>query len=381
MDSSLLPFDAPLERYRERAALLLTGQREGDAAASAFFQRHHPRFREPGLAWKERAAAAEEVAQAEFEKDDAELALARAHSFADWDALATYAASVAEPGSRVRRFEAAIEALLDGDLPGLDELLTADPGIVHLRSERRTCFDPPPRHRATLLHYLAANGVESHRQRSAPNAVQLAGRLFSAGADPDALAGAYGGEAGTLVLLVSSTPPATAGVQVPLIHALLDAGAEVEGVGSGRWVSPLHTALVFGFEDAALALLSRGAAVRTLPIAAGLGRVDLVREQLPAAPAEERHAAFALAAQLGRETIVALLLAAGEDPNRFHPDGYHAHGTPLHHAALRGHVGVVRLLLACGARKEVRDRIWGGTPAGWAEHGGHNELAAQLRMR
>ena len=45
--------------------------------------------------------------------------------------------------------------------------------LVHARSERVTAQDPPV-HRATLLHYLAANGVEGLRQRSPANAAEIA---------------------------------------------------------------------------------------------------------------------------------------------------------------------------------------------------------------
>ena len=136
-------------------------------------------------------------------------------------------------------------------------------------------------------------------------------------------------------LLVSSTPPAKAGVQVPLVHVLIDHGAAVTPTGEGHWTSPLITALVFGFADAARALVERGAPVDTLAAAAGLGRIDTCRRMLPSASADDRHRALALAAQLGHPEIVALLIDAGEDPNRFNPPGTHAHSTPLHQAIAR----------------------------------------------
>ena len=32
----------------------------------------------------------------------------------------------------------------------------------------------PPVHRATLLHYVGANGVEAYRQKTPPNATEIA---------------------------------------------------------------------------------------------------------------------------------------------------------------------------------------------------------------
>jgi ankyrin repeat protein len=259
-------------------------------------------------------------------------------------------------------------------------LLDGDPSLVHARSTRVTCFDPPV-HRATLLHYLAANGVEQHRQRSPANAAAVARTLLEAGADPDALADMYGGRCTTLSMLVSSTPPTEAGVQVPLIETLVEFGAGVEPQGGGAWTSPLITALTFGFTEAAAALVRLGARVDTLAAAAGLGRAADVARLLPNSPASDRHRALALAAQLGHVAVVETLLDAGEDPNRFNPPGAHAHATPLHHAALHGHADVARLLVERGARVDIRDTIYDGTPRGWAQHGGHEGLADWLRSR
>ena len=74
------------------------------------------------------------------------------------------------------------------------------------------------------------------------------------------------------------------------------------------------------------------------------------------------------------------LLDAGEDPNRYNPQGTHAHATPLHQAAFRGHTDVVRLLVERGARTDIRDTIHKGTPLDWALHGGREQVAAYLRL-
>jgi len=39
---------------------------------------------------------------------------------------------------------------------------------------------------------------------------------------------------------------------------------------------------------------------------------------------------------------------------------------------------VVRLLVERGARLDLKDVLWQGTPAGWAQHAGHAELAEYL---
>jgi ankyrin repeat protein len=342
MDLKPLPFDAPLERYEGQVAELQAAKRLGP--------------------------------------DETRLAVARLHVFGGWPVLVEYALAVAREGSPVVRFEAAVEAVVDGDVERLAAMLRADPGLVRARSTRVTPHDPPV-HRATLLHYVAANGVEGYRQRTPKNAVDVARTLLDAGAEVDALADLYGQGCTTMSLLVSSCHPAEAGLQVPLASLLLDYGASVEGDGSGRWSSPLMTALAFGYTRTAEALAARGARNDSLPAAAGLGRADEVRRLLPSADAEARHKALALAALHGQVDALRLLLDAGEDPNRFNPEGNHAHSTPLHQAALAGHEAVVRLLVERGARLDVKDAIYRSTPLGWALHGGRAEIAEFLRSR
>ena len=276
------------------------------------------------------------------------------------------------------RFERAVEAVIDGDLDTLRTLLHEDPALVHARSTRVTDGDPPV-HRATLLHYVAANGVESERQRSPKNAAQVAKALLEAGADPDALCDAYASQCTTMALLVSSTPPARAGVQVPVLNMLIDHGAAVTPKGEGNWTSPLLTALVFGFKDAADTLVTRGAPIDTLAAAAGLGRIDDVRRMLPTATGDDRHRGLALAAQLGHADIVRLLLDAGEDPNRYNLPGTHAHSTPLHQAIAAGHLDVVKLLVEHGASLDLKDTIHRGTPLGWAKYCDQPAIADYLQ--
>ena len=77
--------------------------------------------------------------------------------------------------------------------------------------------------------------------------------------------------------------------------------------------------------------------------------------------------------------MVRLLLDAGVDPSRYNPAGFHAHSTPLHQAALGGHFDTVKLLVERGARLDLKDTIWQGTPEGWALHAGQTRIAEYFR--
>jgi len=380
MDFRAVPFRSPLSSYERQAESLLAGQRAGDRGALDLFHRKHPRFLDDKIKWLPKFIPDDEIRATTLSLDDARLTIARSYDFLDWPSLVAYLEALEREGG-VLEFESAVEAVVDGDLAALAMALRRDPALVHARSGRVCSFDPPV-HRATLLHYVAANGVEAHRQRTPPNAVEIAGALLEAGAEPDALADMYGVECTPMSMLVSSSHPAEAGVQVPLVELLLDFGAAIEGRGTRKWGGPLATALIFGKVDAAKALAQRGAHI-DLPAAAGLGLVDEVATLLPAADALARQRSLSLAAQQGHAAIVGLLLDAGEDPNRYNPESNHPHTTPLHQAVLGGHETVVRLLVARGARLDMRDTIWRGTPLGWALHGGGKagaQMAQCLRL-
>lgn len=115
------------------------------------------------------------------------------------------------------RFAAALALTLHGRVGALRALLRREPDLVRARSAYG--------HRATLLHYLAANGVEIRHQVVHERAPKVAVVLLEAGAEVDAPMRAYGGEHRTLSLLLSSAHPRAAGVAEDLAHVLRAGGA------------------------------------------------------------------------------------------------------------------------------------------------------------
>lgn len=375
-----LPLRSSLNQFESQASDLFTAWNAGDADAIQLFRENYPPFLDERITWLPKNLSDAEIQNAKLDLASAQRALAHWYSFQSWERLVEWVEAVAQQDSPVSKFESAVECVISGDVEALQRLLRENPPLIQARSTVVTHYDPPV-HRATLLHYIAANGVEGYRQKSPKNAVDVAKALLDAGAEVDALAAMYGGECTTMSMLVSSSPPADAGVQVALVDVLVDYGAAVEARGAGDWTSPLMTALTFGFLETANALVRRGAQVRTVAAAAGLGRLTEVRELLAGASAEDRHRALALAAQLGHAEIVRVLLDAGEDPNRYNPKAHHSHATPLHQAALAGHDGVVKLLVERGAKRDLKDTIYQSTPLGWAEYAGQTEIAKYLRAQ
>jgi hypothetical protein len=197
MNLTPAPFDSKLDVYQKQAEELLAAWRSGDPEAIETIRHNHPGFLKEDIKWLPRDLTEADLRSAPFDLPDAQLALARWYSFADWQALERYVGEVGQRDSPVWRFESAVEAVIHGDANRLAELLRNDPELVRARSTRVTPHDPPM-HRSTLLHYVAANGVEGYRQKTPGNAVQIARMLLEAGAEADALADMYGGECSTM---------------------------------------------------------------------------------------------------------------------------------------------------------------------------------------
>jgi ankyrin repeat protein len=357
-----LPFTAPIGAYLDQAQSLLADLHAGDEPAAWRLKWEHPRFRDQRVA---------DVRSAALDLEDAKLVTARSYAFESWDDLGAFAERATSDRGIVR-FETAVDALIAGDRDVLEALLREDPALVGARSARR--------HGATLLHYVAANGVEGWRQRTPPNAVEIARLLLDAGADPNALADMYDARCTTLSMLVSSSPPADAGLQLALAELLVDRGATLDAPGS-PWNAAVLTALAFGFLDTARALAARDDRVRDIAVAAGLGLLGETARLLPSAEPERQRAALTLACMHGHVRVAQLLLDAGVDPSQYNPAGFHAHSTPLHQAVWSNREPVVRLLVERGARPDMRDLVYDATPLDWAVYGQRSEIADYLRDR
>jgi ankyrin repeat protein len=390
MDTLPLPPRPNLEQYKKRAKDLVTASRSADRNAvrewandwvhalaqlhgitvSPFIQASIDRAIETIEARVRQIGDRSNAKGGRFTLSDAQFLIAGAHGFENW---AEFAGHIERMTSGSRRdpkgqeFEAAVDAVVAGDIATLESLLRKQPDLVRERSERK--------HRATLLHYVAANGVEDYRQKTPPNAVAIARVLLEAGAEVDAIANTYGGGKAqtTMNLLVSSVHPSAAGLQAELVETLLDFGAAINGLEDDS--SPLITALAFGYDDAAQVLANRGTRVDNVIVAAALGRDDTLRSLvvdketlrpgvplvapawlgLPSYPAAHIELAFIWACKFGRTSVVEFLLRLGIDPASRDNEM-----TALHWAAAFQQMDVIHLLLKHGAPLEV-ENAWGGT--------------------
>lgn len=289
----------------------------------------------------------------------AQFLVARAHGFLSWPTFAKHIQSLGQPGSPEYTYEKAVEAIVEGNAETLARLLRQHPGLVRARSTRE--------HRATLLHYVSANGVEGYRQKSPQNAAAITRILLDAGADVDATTDVYEGKCTALGLVATSAPPAAAGVQRDVIDVLLEYGASMDRRGSvGRRDLLVRGCLANGQPAAAEHLAIRGAPL-DLAGAAGLGRVDALRPLVPRASRKALVDAFMYACAYGQPATVDFLIADGVDVDATLESPWHGVGhTGLHVAAFHGQLEAVKILLRHHARVDLVDETWKTPPLVWA---------------
>jgi hypothetical protein len=353
-----LPPNPSLDHLKYQAKDLLKAKAARDPAAAQLIREFHPRFR--------RATDAE-IFGARLKLSDAQLTIAREAGFPSWTRLKRH---IEKPTLLDRldlphheriedaAFRRAVDLLDAGDVAGLRAHLKTHPQLARQRIlfEGGNYFRNP-----SLLEFIAEN--PTRHSKLPENIVEIGRVILDAGAELAAINE-------TLGLVATGSVPRECHVQRRLIDLLCDRGADPD--------SAIEAAALHGEFDSVHALLARGARL-TLPVAAALGRTDDAQRLLPTAKSDERHLALTLSALFGHVEIVRLLLDVGEDPNRYNAG--HSHSTPLHEAAGAGHEAVVQLLIERGARLDLKDVLWHGTPAGWARHAGRTELAEYLERQ
>jgi|SRR5215510_8867306 len=282
-----------------------------------------------------------------------------------------------------QKFHPAIEAINSGDIDALRALLNQDPSLATARSSKS---------HPSLLQCLTLDA------RDVPNKVEMAKILVDAGAEIN----------GPLLACASIN-------NVEVADYLLDVGAAIDGTGD--W-SPLEEALYWGNDEVRDLLLKRGASVHNLRIAAGLGRLDLIKDFFNKDQSLKREAgeihwpfedaltsnsprevrtkpqrnerwahqsldiinnAFVYACMQNHLDAAKFLLQQGADINSI-PPGFHYPGTALHNAAVHGHRRMVEWLIENGADPDAKDGERGGSAASWAAYGGHLELKDYLEQ-
>jgi len=290
------------------------------------------------------------------DEENARRIIAHVHHFTTWDDYTQFRKELRQD-TTLQQFEMAADAVTAGDAARLKALLTQNQDLIRLRSRRN--------HHSTLLNYVGANGFERYRQKTPPNAVEIAGILLDAGAEIDAWGDMYRGTS-TLGLVATSVHPVMAGLQEQLMDILIRHGAD-----PNHAVAPDYTegnlilaCLHNGRGEPVHYLASRGAAV-DLEGAGSLGDLEKIRtyfnvdgDLLDQRWTGKLDGCLIWACVYGHRSVVDFLLAHGCSVNT----NWDA-TTPLHSAAYGGQVELVRLLLDKGADREAINE-YGGTVLG-----------------
>jgi hypothetical protein len=389
-DALPLPSRPNVEQYKKLAKNLQHACKSGNAGAirewAARWAEALARLRGQGTTLEAQREIQRDIARVErlwhtIQKSNEPLAhctlagaqffVARCHGFTSWPKFIKHLEAILRDNSPVLQFEAAVDAIVTGDVEMLGKLLRDNPELARARSTRE--------HRSTLLHYISANGVEDFRQKTPKNIVEIAKLLLDAGADVNADSEAYGGRSSTLGLVSTSCHPQEARVQIPLMELLIERGAILDGSGGGSAVTDsLHN----GRGEAAELFAEHGARL-DLEGAAGVGRLDVVRSFFddhgglrPSATPKQMKDGFAWACEFGRTAVVDFLLQKGIEVKEKLP---HNGQTGLHWAAVGGHASTVGLLLERGAPVYAKDESFGGTALEWALYGWGNSSVMSER--
>jgi hypothetical protein len=336
-----LPIGIDLDQYKTQAKELLKEARADRPEALARLRQHHPKHKSSVAPDHIRLAAAQ-------------LVIARENGFPSWTRFKEFLL-----------FRNAVNVLDSGDLPQLKALLQDHPFLVRYRCRTGAWYEAGYFAGAKLLYHVAGNPDRGPLPR---NILDIARLLVRHDFDPKAAE--Y-----TIGLLLTSKRASEAGVALPLLDLLVRAGARFDLDAPDVLGMPLLNMAPATAE----ALVRRGAKM-DIRYAAALGNVEsvesMLQETVGPALLEE---ALAFACIRGQTQAASVLSHHGAKGDVLVTPGGQTPRTALHEAANRGYLDIVKILLDSGAQTTVVEPHWGGTPADWAEHGGHPEAAALLR--
>ena len=241
-----------------------------------------------------------------------------------------------------------------------------------------------------LVERLLAAGAPRERTLLAAacsGSVDLVGRLLAEGASPN-----EEDQYGYTPLSIACSKG-----KADVVRCLIEAGASVD-VQDHMGLSPLMDACTWGRAEIVEILLQAGANLElvdtcretALHKAAWRGKPECVRLTLDAGANPnvcDRYATPLMDASVqGYQDSVAMLLAAGADPNAKLPKfrrhglcaGFRKGATALMMAARQGNLSIVEALLAAGADPKARDS-GRRTALDFAADAGHVEIAERLR--
>lgn len=251
-------------------------------------------------------------------------------------------------------FLKAVEAIDAGDISLLSRLLDENPELIVKRLDTPTegYFRHP-----YLMWFVADNPIR--HEKLPPNIVDITRTLIDT-ARSNASESFQEQIDYTLGLVATGRIPGESGVQDEWIDLLIDSGAQ-PGNGVG--------ALAHGNINAAKHLIRRGEKL-TLATAVGLDCEEDVHRLSKVAAKSDLELALMMASFYGMAKWISYLINLNVNVNAYldRASGFHSHASALHQAVFSGSLESVKLLVDAGADLNAVDRIYDGTPLGWAQY-------------
>lgn len=391
------PFQKNIQYYKERAEGLYSVYRTNQKRSFELIRRFHPNYQK---------ATDDEIQAADISVEDCQWVFAREHGFQDWEALSQHIRAL-EQGEVKEPFLDAFEAIKADDFAEFKKIINENPDL--------------PNTRGTNGNSLLNLSVSFKRS-------DMVSHLIESGADVD------------LPNNKGWTPlhQAVYGNLPEMTQKLLEEGASIELMAHGEGGTPLAVALFWGHRQLADQLSEYGIYPNNLRIAAGLGRLDLMKtffnddgslteaaflhrefhrphSGFPAwTPRHDQQEvldeALVFAAKCGRtkafpfliehganingepyngtplhwaargekQEAIAWLLDHGADIHQKANFGGESELPPLHVAAWAGKTENALYLVERGGDLGFRDHKYYGNARGWANHNGHPETSKAL---
>lgn len=248
----------------------------------------------------------------------------------------------------------AVEAIDSGNIRELRKILEDHPEIVRER------FDSPEEgyfKNPYLLWFIADNPI---RHPGLPENIVEITTLIIKYAKKEAPDSFQYQLDYTLELVATGSIPRKCGVQIELIDLLIESGATA---------GDLLGTVAHGNVEAAEHLLKKGGQLN-LAVAICINRQDAIPGLLENANKEDKQLALMASAFYGKPDMLSLLLKNGADASGYIQSSsrFHSHATPLHQAVSSGSLNAVKVLIDAGARLDLKDKIYEGTPEEWARY-------------
>ena len=187
------------DHLEQLADMLMVGLSQGVRCLYNEVNNYHPQYLGKNI---------EALSNLRFNLEDSRITIANEYGFTSWKEVEALRSTLYN-----MPFEKCVNHLLSGDKENLLSSLSINNSLTSTNSQYG--------HKATLLHYVASNGVEMWRQQVPLNLLEMVQIILEKGADKNDLMHVYKGQFTAFSLFTSSAHPIDSGIQWDEVACLL----------------------------------------------------------------------------------------------------------------------------------------------------------------